>query len=275
MRVRLFALLLVLTLGQTGASTAAVTSPDSLDSLPDRMASIGDSITRATNVCCWYGDHRRHSWSTGGAWFDGIRSHYERIRSANPGIGGRNHNLAARGARMRNGPSQAAAAVSNGAEYVTVMLGANDACTSSPSTMTSVSDFRGQFEETMTTLTTGLPDARVFVASIPNIYRLWEIYHDRAVARFVWRTARICQSMLAAGNGEAARQRVLNRVRAFNDVLAEECGEHPNCRFDGYAVFEFSFARRHISKLDFFHPSLSGQGKLASVTWARAWWPDL
>lgn len=275
MRARVVALLLTVALAPAGASPAAASATGRAEDLLDRMAAIGDSITRATNVCCWYGDHRRHSWSTGGAWLDGIRSHYERIRSANPDFWWRNVNVAARGARMRHGPEQAAEAVSHGAQYVTILLGANDVCTSSPLTMTSVANYRARFEETLTTLTTGLPQARVFVASIPNVYRLWEIYRDSAVARTVWRTARICQSMLAAGNTEAQRQKVLKRVRAFNDVLAEVCGSYPTCRFDGYALFEVPFARRHVSKLDFFHPSLSGQALLASVTWQRSWWPQV
>jgi hypothetical protein len=79
--------------------------------------------------------------------------------------------------------------------------------------------------------------------------------------------------MLAADNAEADRQMVLARVRAFNDVLAEVCRQYANCRFDGYAVFDLRFTRSHVSKLDFFHPNLAGQTKIAQVTWARSWWP--
>lgn len=271
MSARLIVLVLGLSLPLPGALAA---TESSAPSLPSRMAAIGDSITRATNVCCWYGDHRRHSWSTGGAWLDGIRSHYERIRSDNPVIAGRNFNVASRGAKMRHGPDQAAAAVAHEAEYVTILLGANDVCTSSASTMTSVRSFREKFVETMATLTSGLPDTPVFVASIPNVHHLWKLYRDSAVARAVWRTARICQSMLGSDNTATDRQKVLRRLRAFNDVLAEVCADSPSCRFDGYAVFESPFERRHVSKLDFFHPSLSGQAQLASVTWAASWWSE-
>ena len=76
--------------------------------LPTSMAAIGDSITRATDVCCWYGDHPAQSWSTGGGAFDGIRSHYERIRAVQPAINGRNYNDARAGAKMRDAPGQAA-----------------------------------------------------------------------------------------------------------------------------------------------------------------------
>src|SRR5215207_8521618 len=120
-----------------GVGPAAAAPP-----LPGRMAGIGDSITQAFDVCCWYGDHPAQSWSTGGGVFDGISSHYERIRAQNPAIYGRNYNDARSGARMRDAQAQAETAVAQQARYVAILMGANDVCTGSPATMTSVSDFR-------------------------------------------------------------------------------------------------------------------------------------
>ena len=42
--------------------------------LPNSMAAIGDSISQAFAVCCWYGDHPGKSWSTGSD-ADSILSH--------------------------------------------------------------------------------------------------------------------------------------------------------------------------------------------------------
>jgi lysophospholipase L1-like esterase len=242
-------------------------------SAPSRMAAIGDSITRATDVCCWYGDHPSHSWSTGGAPLDGIRSHYERLRALQPALLGQNYNDARAGARMRDAPAQAQVAVTQQAEYVTILMGANDVCTSSPSMMTSVAEFRANFAETMQVLTTGLPaGSHVFVSSIPNVYRLWQVMRGSAAAQVVWSLAGICQSMLAPTNTEADRQAVLAREREFNQVLTEECAQHPSCRFDGGAVFDYPFTRDHVSRLDYFHPNLAGQAVLAEITWQRSWW---
>src|SRR5215211_8760481 len=150
--------------------------------LPSSIAGIGDSITRAADVCCWYGDHPAQSWSTGGGAFDGIRSHYERIRELNPNIAGHNFNDARSGARMSHAQAQAQTAVTQQARYVTVLMSANDVCTSSPSTMTSVSDFQAQFAATMNVLAAGLPPgSHVFVSSIPNVYRLWQLFRDNLV----------------------------------------------------------------------------------------------
>jgi lysophospholipase L1-like esterase len=241
--------------------------------LPNSMAAIGDSITQAVNVCCWYGNHPGKSWSTGYE-SDTITSHYERILAANPAIAGNAYNDSVSGAKMADAAEQAATVVSQQAEYVTILMGANDACTSSPETMTPLDQFRSQFEAAMATLGSGLPsDAHIFVASIPNIYRLWQILHTNPLAQAVWWAAQICQSMLSPFNSEEDRLQVLGQVKAYNAVLAQVCGQYANCRFDRKAVFKYRFTTDQVSTLDFFHPSVGGQAALARVTWPRSWWP--
>jgi hypothetical protein len=65
---------------------------------------------------------------------------------------------------------------------------------------------------------------------------------------------------------------VRDRNIAFNTVLAQESGAYANCKFDGNAVYNYAFSKTQVSKLDYFHPSLSGQAALASITWATSWW---
>jgi lysophospholipase L1-like esterase len=241
--------------------------------LPASMAAIGDSITRAYDVCCAYADHPGQSWSTGSTSYDGIASHYERIRQRNSAITGHGYNDAVTGAKMSAAPGQATQAVNQGARYVTILLGANDLCTSSVSTMTSPEDFRAYFSRAMATLLAGGQDRYVFVSSIPNIYQLWQVLHTNSLARTVWATAKICQSMLAATNTDTQRQQVKTREEAFNQILLEECAKYSRCRWDNKAVYSYSFSTSQVSALDFFHPSLSGQAALARVTWAASWWP--
>jgi lysophospholipase L1-like esterase len=242
--------------------------------LPSSMAAIGDSITRAYDVCCTYGDHPGQSWSTGSTSYDGIASHYERIRQLNPAITGRGYNDAVSGAKMSAAPAQAAQAVSQGARYVTILLGANDLCTSSPATMTSTTTFRSQFQQAMATLMAQDRDPYVFVSSIPNIYQLWQVLHTNSLARWAWANFHICQSMLAATNTDTQRQQVVAREQAFNQILAEVCAQYSRCRWDNKAVYNYQFSASQVSTLDFFHPSLSGQAALARVTWAASWWPS-
>jgi hypothetical protein len=240
--------------------------------LPSSMAALGDSITRAYDVCCYYGDHPGQSWSTGYTSYDGIASHYERIRQLNSAIAGHGYNDAVTGAKMAAAPTQAGQAVSQGARYVTILLGANDLCTSSVSTMTSTTSFRDSFSQAMSTLLAGGQDRYVFVSSIPNIYQLWQVLHTTSTARWVWANFHICQSMLAATNTDTQRQQVVSREKAFNQILADVCAQYSRCRWDNQAVYNFQFSASQVSTLDFFHPSLSGQAALAKVTWAKSWW---
>jgi lysophospholipase L1-like esterase len=241
---------------------------------PSSMAAIGDSITRAANVCCYYGDHPGQSWSTGSTSYDGIASHYERIKQLNPAIAGHGYNDAVSGAKMAQAPNQATQAVSQRARYVTILMGANDLCTSSVSTMTSTTTFRAQFSQAMATLMAQNRKPYVFVSSIPNIYQLWQVLHTNSLARWVWANFHICQSMLAASNTETQRQQVKTREEAFNQILADVCDSYARCRWDGGAVYNYQFSASQVSTLDFFHPSLSGQAALARVTWAASWWPS-
>jgi lysophospholipase L1-like esterase len=242
--------------------------------LPSSMAAIGDSITRAYDVCCSYGDHPGQSWSTGYTSYDGIASHYERIRQLNSAIAGHASNDAVSGAKMSAAPGQATQAVNQSARYVTILLGANDLCTSSVSTMTSTDDFQAYFSKALAILMAQDRRPYVFVSSIPNIYQLWEVLHTNSLARWAWANFHICQSMLAATNTDTQRQQVKTREEAFNQILAQECAKYPRCRWDNWTVYNYRFSASQVSSLDFFHPSLSGQAALARVTWAASWWPS-
>jgi lysophospholipase L1-like esterase len=245
---------------------------------PRSIASTGDSITRAFNTG-WlpFTDNPAASWSTGTD--SGVQSHYLRLLAVNPGIAGHNYNDARSGARMRDLAGQMATAVNQKAQYVTVLMGANDVCTDTESGMTSVADFRTQFSAAMDTLTSGHARARILVVSIPDIYRLWELFKDDFLARVAWATFDICQSMLAnpTSTDQAdvdRRLRVQQRNIAFNAVLADVCAQYARCRFDGKAVFNTAFTRSDVSKRDYFHPSLAGEAKLAAVTWQVGFWPN-
>jgi hypothetical protein len=175
---------------------------------------------------------------------------------------------------MAAAPTQVAKAISQGARYVTILLGANDLCTASPATMTSTETFQAQFSQAMATLLAQDQDRYVFVSSISNIHQLWEVLHTNSLARWVWTTAKICQSMLGATRTEAERQLVVDREKAFNQILAQVCAAYTRCRWDGGAVYNYRFSASQVSTLDFFHPSLSGQAALDRVTWAASWWPS-
>jgi lysophospholipase L1-like esterase len=242
---------------------------------PNSMASTGDSITRAFNAGPLpFTDWPPSSWSTGSS--SAVNSHYRRILAANWRILGRNFNDARSGAEMDALQGQASLAVGQRVDYATVLLGANDVCAASEAGMTPVATFEAEFVSGMNALTSGLPDTRVYVVSVPDVYRLWEVLHTNATARFVWTLGGICQSMLAnpgstAPADMARRQRVRQRNIAYNEVLANVCARYVHCRFDGNAAFNTDFTTADVSTRDYFHPSVAGQAKAARVTWAAGY----
>jgi lysophospholipase L1-like esterase len=257
----------------TALVAGLLVAPASAAPAPARMAVLGDSITRGFNACGWYVDCTSRSWAGGSD--SGVRSHYLRLRALNSSLVA--YNDAASGARVNALAGQAASAVSQRADYVTILIGANDACTSSESTMTSVADFETRFRAAMSTLRQGSPNGLIFVASIPDVKRLWQVGKNNAAARSAWSLFGICQSLLANPTSTAAadvarRDRVRARVVNFNGVLAAVCAERPTCRFDGNAVFSYPFQLSQVSGWDYFHPNAAGQAVLASETYEVSFW---
>jgi lysophospholipase L1-like esterase len=136
---------------------------------PDVMAATGDSITRAFNTgAIPFTDAPANSWATGTN--SAVNSHYARILAANPPISGRNYNEAVTGAQMADLVGQVTNANARQAGYITILLGANDACTPTEQGMTPVVTFHAQFQTALDALAAGSPNTRIYVLSIPNIY---------------------------------------------------------------------------------------------------------
>ncbi|MCF3131331.1 SGNH/GDSL hydrolase family protein [Streptomyces olivochromogenes] len=235
---------------------------------PSSIAAVGDSITRGFDACTVLSDCPEVSWATGtSSQVDSLAVRLlGRARAAE-----NSWNYAVTGARMADLPAQMAEAVTRRPQLVTVMAGANDACRSSARAMTSVADFRTGFEEAMRTLRTSLPKAQVYVASVPNLKRLWSQGRTNPLGKQVWKLG-ICPSMLndADDLDTAAivrRDKVQRRVEAYNRVLQEVCAKDRRCRFDGGAVFDYEFGTDQLSHWDWFHPSTDGQARLAAIAY--------
>ena len=254
----------------TGAADPGPT-PTGGSKAPTSMAAIGDSITAGFGSCFSLVACQRRSWSTGSD--AAVDSHYRRIRAGNPKIRGQAHNFAEPGARAGDLADQARAAVTGKPAYVTVLIGANDACAGRVQAMTAPADFRKRVDTALRTVKKGVPKARVLVVSIPDLYRLWELGHDDAQAVRAWNRG-ICQSLLAnptstAKADDQRRRQVADRIDAYNRELAAACKAYgKRCRWDGGKVHQVRFTLDLVNRLDYFHPSTEGQARLAEATWS-------
>lgn len=251
------------------ASPAATAAP-----LPVAMAALGDSISRGFDACGFYFDCTHRSWATGDD--DQVASHRSRLVAA----GDKSlvsTNVARTGAMVEQLADQADAAVAARASYVTIEIGANDACRPSVAEMTAVADFAERLHSALARLADGLPQAQIFVASVPDLMQVWEVGHAHRFAQLAWAKLHVCSAMLADPTStEPAdverRQSVRDRVQAYNVELAKACADYGDkCRYDGGAVFATRFTSHDLSKWDWFHPNVFGQRLLAEATWGAGW----
>ncbi|RKS84306.1 lysophospholipase L1-like esterase [Motilibacter peucedani] len=253
------------------ATAPATPSSKAAEGRPIVMAALGDSITQGFDACAPLSDCPEVSWATGSS--ADVRSLATRIGEARPVSGA--YDDARSGALVADLPRQAQLAVSQRADAVTVLVGANDACRSSVGAMTPVSQFASAYGAALATISEGRPQARVFVASIPDLERLWRVGSTVPAAVQVWSGFPICPTMLAdptsvTAADQARRAAVRARVVAYNAVLRAGCAKTPHCRYDGGAVFAQPITAADLSSVDYFHPSVLGQARLAEVTWQRA-----
>ncbi|MFD8915620.1 SGNH/GDSL hydrolase family protein [Streptomyces sp. NPDC059575] len=252
----------------TGVSRAPAKPAPVWDRSPGSIAAVGDSITRGFDACAVFSDCPEVSWATGSD--AGVES--LAVRLLGPVKAAKSSwNYAVTGARMADLPGQLAQAASHRPELVTVMAGANDACRASVSAMTPVKDFRADFAKSLRTLRTALPRTQVYVASVPNLQRLWSKGRTDPLGKQVWKLG-ICPSMLGAADDLTAaatrrRETVQRRVEDYNTALKEVCATDIRCRFDGNAVFDYRFGTGQLSRWDWFHPSRSGQARLAEIAY--------
>ncbi|MEU1184112.1 SGNH/GDSL hydrolase family protein [Streptomyces sp. NPDC005820] len=253
-----------------GARKAKASRAPLWDTSPASMAAVGDSITRGFDACTVLQDCPEVSWATGAS--AEVNSLAVRLLGASKAAT-HSWNYAVTGARMADLADQMTQAAAEKPQLVTVMAGANDACRVSPAAMTPVADFRAEFEEALRTLRRSLPKAQVYVASVPNLKRLWSQGRTNALGKQIWKLG-LCPSMLGDADAvdaaaTARRDTVQRRVEDYNTVLKAVCAKDARCRFDGGAVYDFRFGTDQLSHWDWFHPSKDGQARLAEIAYGK------
>ncbi|MFB9469148.1 GDSL-type esterase/lipase family protein [Nonomuraea salmonea] len=261
------------------ASGTAVRAAPFAQPVPQVMAALGDSISTGFNACGWYVSCTARSWSSGDN--KDVNSHYLRLSELSGTLQKNNLNFAKPGATSADLLGQVKKAVEAKADYVTILIGAQDACVRTEQQMTPVATYRRRVDAALAELRAGMPGARVFFASVPDLRRLWQVGKSSALARTFWGAGRICQSMLdnpasTRRADDQRRARVRARVIAYNRAAAAACAAYgPGCRTDGGAVFSYPFTLEHVSRWDYFHPNSEGQRVLAEQTYRRGFrWLD-
>ncbi|MWV47730.1 SGNH/GDSL hydrolase family protein [Rathayibacter sp. VKM Ac-2803] len=258
--------------GCTSAPAPAETTEPAAGGLPFEagvIAAMGDSISVGVAACGQNKPCPSASWTTGeDETVDSVARRAGEAVGAVPTI----ENVAAKGATSAELPRQAEKAVAVSPDLVTVLIGANDVCRKNSSDITTPDAFRTSVTTSLATLSTGAPDATIFVSSVPNLLDFFETERTDSEAVSRWSGSSNCNSLLYEPTSDAAdsvarRTNVSDTIDAYNAILAEACGAVANCVYDGGALHDFDVTSDDISDVDHFHPSIAGQAKLADIAW--------
>jgi lysophospholipase L1-like esterase len=240
---------------------------------PRVVVAMGDSITRAAVADGTMNDNSDYGWATGSS--TAVRSHVTRL-AERQGWRPSAYNVALGGTTSDDLVRQASSAVARGADYVTILSGANDVCrATSTSTLPSPDAVAANLASALRVINEGRPAARILLASIPNIRSLYAAGMTTDGAPLVWSFAGICPIALAdpldrSPAAEERRAAVEANIAAVNRAMAAVCARAASCVDDDGAVFAMAVEPADLSPLDYFHPSVTGQAKIAAVTWQKA-----
>jgi hypothetical protein len=115
---------------------------------------------------------------------------------------------------------------------------------------------------------------KVLVASIPNLYRVWEVGHVNAsmVAGWEVRHLPVCWPSPPESEhpGDVAARAQVTRVEDYNALLSGVCGSDAYksfCKYGGGAVIDYGFALEHLSTWDCVNPTSTDRPNWPGVTW--------
>lgn len=252
------------------ATPAPTATADGAGAGSGAIAVIGDSMSLGVNACSSPGECPAVSWALGDD--AAVQSVAGRLQAVEGQA--REHVWAAvDGGRVSGALGLVDKVVDSGAGLVLVLIGANDACTSSADRVTPPADFSADYASLLRRVSEGLPDATILALSVPDLQQLWSVERDNPRATELWDQSPSCRSLLAnaASDAEAdvARRAAVDAaVDAYNSAIAESCAQVAQCVSDGGALHGVAFSDAEISDIDYFHASAAGQAKIAEVAWA-------
>jgi lysophospholipase L1-like esterase len=250
--------------------------------LPSLLATIGDSYTKAYSVSPAYKlDHPGFSWAVGTARNDGVFSLLERFEA--PVVA----DAAKSGQKMSDAPRQAGVVVAAARKlpagqfaYVTLELGTNDLC---DDPKTEPDTFGQGLTSALEILRSGLPaGSRVLILALPDFvhFRTITQAYPAASANLAEPPGNRCAPYLGSNSPSTMAEAEYYRTQ-YNSALKQACADiqandAPSgklyCTFNAKLLSESDFKVGDLSSVDYFHPSLSGQAKMAEAAWKADIW---
>ncbi len=249
--------------GSIAAASVSLWATAAFSQTPLVIGALGDSVSAGFNAEN-YGDNRTLSWSTGSsASVTSLRLLMERqLGESVIAV-----NEATAGSTVANLPRQVSRLLRRQPDLVAMTLGANDVCTWPEAHTASLQQFQAALRQEFSRLITARPRITLMVASIPDIYLLWQEALPHAGCQEKWERMNFCAPLLRREVTPAQRTAFRRRWLDANAALAQVVAEFPEHAHFVPEVANTAFAWQHISPLDCFHPSIAGQNLLAQMVW--------
>jgi lysophospholipase L1-like esterase len=271
----------------TPASTATAAPISKSPALPTMLAAIGDSYSQAWSVSTAYKrDHPQFSWVVGTAKKDGVFSLRERFEALGDPV--KVYDAATSGVKMSDALRQAQGVVgaaqglpAGSTVYVTFELGINDLC---DQPMTTAANLDAQLRAALEVLRAGLPHgSRILVLPVPDFARFSTITAGNSAARALFARraySSTCAPFLGT-RGTVSLPAAKAMLSAYDSSLSGVCSwieandgpsDKLHCRTAMGSLADSDWTIADLSTVDYFHPSLAGQARLADAAWKAGDW---
>ena len=237
-------------------------------SAPLTFVAIGDSLTTGFNAQRLL-DNFPFSWATGTTSTSAFVSQASRVEQV-AGRTVKRLNFAVAGSRALDLARQAAETQDQKPDFATVLIGANDVC----SWPEDHHEALGQFDRDLRAGIDGLlaknPDVRIALVPVPDMGKLYDLGSTHG-CQAIWNIVGLCSALLGSERSPAERQSFLHRLEDLNHQVESIAASYRNnVRFEA-ALADVQFEWQDISRIDCFHPSVAGQGKLSQKLWETSW----
>jgi lysophospholipase L1-like esterase len=227
---------------------------------------LGDSISRGYDIQTLGQEDLNDNWATGASLPASLVNHFTTVFSGlNVNVTGLN--FAVTGDTVLGTSSQLASRAnlmaSSHAQVVSLEIGANDVCQGNLSSSAAIASFKAKITSVLTTLTSSAnPPQAIVVVSIPHIFALTQIaaLASNSSCPIAWSVA--CPNLQI---GQTAFESQWNAANAALQAAATAAGG--TVAYDGGVVAGTTFLATDVSSIDCFHPSVSGQTKIANAIW--------
>lgn len=227
-------------------------------------AALGDSITLATNSN-GLGVNKEYSWASGDA--NDFLSHRARLQNALMDRKVIFHNFAVNGATVADvAVKQVEQALTlPHLDYLTVLIGANDACHWNPSQYADKLEiYKSNLHLILSKITDKFKDVTIVLLPVPNMLLLKARFAPLFSCQKIWNFLEFCPSLLPSYVSDRQTELFGSMLKKLNSSIGQISSEYANVHHDE-SLYTAEFDQKHVSRSDCFHPSIGGQSLISEI----------